>query len=108
MTADRAGIRNCQLSAPGEIICNLRNDHIGFIYLDRIADTKLQLVYNADIVYAGTTDGGSFQLYRLKDGNRVDQAGTGGTPFNLKKGCVCCFVCPFKCHSVSRKFGGHA
>ena len=40
---------------------------------DRITDTEGKLADDTDIVDAGAAYGSALQLYRLKDGNRVDQ-----------------------------------
>ena len=41
LTADRTDMRDFQITAPGQVLCDLRNDHICLVDLDRIADPKL-------------------------------------------------------------------
>ena len=74
--ADRTLIRYNEIVTAGKVFCNLRNDHIGFVDADRITDTEGKLADDADIVDAGAAYGSALQLYRLKDGNRVDQTGS--------------------------------
>jgi len=71
---DRTDLRDIFYTASGQIFCNLRNDHVGFIHLNDISYAKLQIFHNADIMHTGTAYRSSFQLYRFKDRYRIDQA----------------------------------
>ena len=103
LSAYRTGIRDLQISAAGKILCDLRNDHIGFIDLDLIPNTKLQFFHNTDIMNAGPADSGPFQFYRLKDSHRIDQSGSGRTPFNFFQCGFPYFIFPFKGIRISWK-----
>ena len=62
-------------TAPCQIFCDLRDDHIRLIYGDPVSHAQLQPPHNTDIVNGGTAHRGAFQLHRIKDGHRIDKAG---------------------------------
>ena len=45
-TTNRTDFRNLNIITAGQILCNLRNDHIRFIDFDRIPDSQMQLLHN--------------------------------------------------------------
>ena len=56
-------------------------------------------------MHRSTADRRSFQLHRLEDRHRIDQAGPGGAPFDLLQTGLPKLILPFKCKGVPGKFG---
>ena len=83
VAADRTDRRNLDLIAAGQILGNLRYDHIGFVYADCIADSQLQFPHDTDIMHRCPADRRAFKLNRIKDRHRVDESGTRSAPFNF-------------------------
>ena len=105
MTAYGTFVRNYQVAASGKVLRDLGNDHIRLIDLDGIPDSKLQFLYNADVVHAGTAHCGAFQLHRLKNRHRVDQSGSGRAPFHIHQLGLPHFIRPFESEGIPWKFG---
>ena len=45
-TTNRTDFRDLNIITAGQILCNLRNDHIRLIDFDRIPDSQMQLLHN--------------------------------------------------------------
>ena len=94
-----------RVSALCQIIRDLRDDHVGLVYGDLIADPKLQRSDDADIVHACAGYGRSFEFHRTKDRNGIDQPCPAGTPFDLKQFRLHDLIRPLKSDRVAREFG---
>ena len=104
-SADRTGIRNGKGAASGQVFRNLRNDHVRLVNGEPVPDSKLQALYNAYVMNAGPAHGGALQLHRLKNGNRIDQAGTAGAPFHFKQGGFRRFILPLERNGIPGELG---
>ena len=71
--ADRTDLRNIPDAAPGQVLRDLRNDHVGLVHLDPVPHTQLQFFHDTDVVDAGAAHGSSLQLYRFEYSDRIDQ-----------------------------------
>ena len=92
---------------------NLVLEHLRKSYLRPVlTDVNLQVTNDSYVTIMGKSGSGKSTLLNIL--GLVEGYDGGSYWFNGVKirnftdFCVCCFVCPFKCHSVSRKFGGHA
>ena len=72
-SADRTLIRYDDISAAGKVIVDLRDDHVGLIYVYRIPYAKLELLHDAHVMHACPGDGGALQLHRIKYGHWIDE-----------------------------------
>ena len=99
-SADRALVRNGKCPASGQILRDLRDDHVGLVDLQFVPDTKLQFFYDAHVVHAGAGNGSSFQLDRLEYSHRIQQPGAGRTPLHLQQMRHPLFVRPLECVGI--------
>ena len=103
--ADRAGIRNGKGAASGQVLRDLGNYHVRLINGETVSDSQLQAFHNAHVMDAGPAYGGALQLYRFKDGDRVDQAGPAGAPFHFEQGSLRRFILPLERDGIPGKLG---
>ena len=104
LTARRTDFRYFQITTSCQILSNLWNDHICFIYLNRIPNSQLQIFHDTHIMHAGTADCRSLQFDRIKYGNRINETCPWRTPFNFTKCRLPHFIGPFKSKRIPGKF----
>ena len=97
-------IRNIRISAPGQILRDLRDDHVRLIDQKPVADPEHQVLHNAYVMHAGSAYRRSLQLHRFEYRHRIDQSRTGRTPLDLQKPGFSLLICPFERKSIPRKF----
>ena len=94
--AYRTGLGDILHPAPGQVLRDLRDDHIRLVYCDPVSHAQLQLFHDTDIVDAGAAHRRSLQLHRLKDSHRIDQPGPGRAPLDLFERCLPDLIRPLK------------
>ena len=102
--ADRTLTGDLQCAGPGQVLGDLGNDHIGLVDGQPVTDPQLQGAHNADIVDGCPADGRPFELHGLKDGDRIDESGPAGAPFDLQQGRLLLLIRPFEGDGISGKF----
>ena len=83
LSADRTDLRDLHVVTAGQILRDLRDDHIRLINRNMISDPQSQGTQYADIVHRGTADCGALEFYRFEDCHWIDQPGATGAPFDL-------------------------
>ena len=83
MAADRTDCRNRYVVAAGQVLGNLRNDHVRLVDTDGIADAQFQLAHHADVMHRCAADRRTLQLDRIENRHRIDEPGSGRTPFDF-------------------------
>ena len=94
--AARAGHGNPICVALCQIARNLRNDHIGTIYADRIAGAQLKRVEIVQIVQVGAANCCTVHIDRIKPCSQADHSGARRSKFNAAKCGLIQFIRPFE------------
>ena len=95
-TTARTGHRQCICIALRIVLRNLRDDHICFINLNGVPNTKLKIIKDVQIVQICTADCRSVNFYRFKQAGDTHHAGTGCRQLYSKKLCFKQLILPFQ------------
>ena len=78
----RHSVHHGRIAASCVVLGNLRNNHIGLVDIDGIADAKRQFLNDTYVVNARPLYGRSLELHRCKDGYRIQKARAGRAPLD--------------------------
>ena len=103
--AYRAGLGDHNIIASGQVFCNLRDNHVGLVNCDCVANAQLQLPHNADVMHRSAAHSSTFQFHRLKNRYRIDKTCSGRAPLDFIECGFADFIAPLESDGISRKLG---